>query len=331
VLRGADDVVVIWGERAWAAERGRETAEALLEVAARLGVAERSESGLIGIPESANGRGLREVGCLPGLAPGLTAAEEPEELEQAGALLLVDANLDAGSLEQADTVIAFARFRDEALDEHANVVFPAEIYAEKGGTLTHPDGRIQRLRQALGHADAVRPGWHVLGQLCERVGAGPAPASLPELTAEVAAAVPFYAGLTLEEVGGRGVRWQDRDAASALQADEPDAGPLPEPPAAPEGSLVAVARTLWQGPEVVHSRALSFLAPTPQADISPEDARALGVETGAELEVAVNGSSVVATARVRTGVPAGSVFVSPPGTLPEGAVRLAAAGVGVAS
>ena len=69
-------------------------------------------------------------------------------------------------------VIAFARFRSEALEAHANVVFPAEIYAEKEGTVTHPDGRVQRLRQALGHAGEVRPGWSVLGELCERLGAG---------------------------------------------------------------------------------------------------------------------------------------------------------------
>ncbi|MBN1529055.1 MAG: NADH-quinone oxidoreductase subunit NuoG [Thermoleophilaceae bacterium] len=325
VLRGAGDVVVIWGERAWAGERGRETADALLAVAAELGLAGREESGLIGIPESTNGRGLREVGCLPGLAPGLAEAEAPADLEQAKALLLVDADQDATALEQADSVVAFARFRSEALEEHANVVFPAEIYAEKEGTLTHPDGRVQRLRQALGHAGEVRPGWHVLGELCARLGAGEAPASLPQLTAEVAAAVPFYAGLTLEEIGGRGVRWQDRDAAAALAADEIGAGPLPEPPAAPDGLVLAAAPTLWTGPEVEHSGSLSFLAPAPHAELSPDDARALGIETGAEVEVSVNGDRVVATARVRTGVPSGSVFVSPPGTLPDGAAQVAAA------
>ena len=44
------------------------------------------------------------------------------------------------------------------------------------------------------------------------------------VTEQVAAAVPFYAGITLDEIGGRGVRWQERDAASALDApDIPDA------------------------------------------------------------------------------------------------------------
>ena len=46
------------------------------------------------------------------------------------------------------------------------MVFPAEIYAEKEGTVTHPDGRVQRVRQTLGHAGEVRPGWWVLDELC---------------------------------------------------------------------------------------------------------------------------------------------------------------------
>ena len=39
-------------------------------------------------------------------------------------------------------------------------------------------------------------------------------------TAQLMQAVPFYAGLTLEEIGGKGVRWQERDAAGAFPVQE---------------------------------------------------------------------------------------------------------------
>ena len=144
----------------------------------------------------------------------------------------------------------------------------------------------------------------MLGELCERLGAGEPARSVERITAELAEAVPFYAGLTFEEIGGRGVRWQDREAASALPAEELPTAGLPEPPAAPEGLTVAVAGTLWPAREVEHSPSLSFLAATPHAELSPEDARELGVESGAEVELTVAGQQVTATARVRTGVPA---------------------------
>ena len=84
VLRDAGDVVILWGERLWAAERGGHTVEALLAVAGALGIPEKPESGMIGIPVSTNGRGLREVGCLPGVGPGLADAGAPGEPDAPG-------------------------------------------------------------------------------------------------------------------------------------------------------------------------------------------------------------------------------------------------------
>jgi NADH-quinone oxidoreductase subunit G len=326
VLRGAGDVVIVWGERAASGERGRQTAEALLALAGALGLAERPESGLIGIPAGTNGRGLREVGCSPKLGPGLSdspAAGDPEGA--GGALLLVETEVPEDAMARAPSVIAFAGFHSEALDQHADVVFPAEIYAEKEGTVTHPDGRMQRVRQALGHAGEVRPGWQVLADLCERAGAGTDALTAPMVTALVAEAVPFYADLALDEIGGLGVRWQERDAASALPEEPLSDQPLEEPPSGPRGLRLAAAPTLWSGKEIEHSPSLRFLAPQPRAELSLEDARRLGVESGGEVSLAVNGDRVTATAAVRTGVPAGSVFLSG-ARMPEGAVEVTARG-----
>ena len=71
ILRDAGDVVVVWGERVVCGGRGVQAGQALLAVADALGIAGKAESGLIGIPAETNGRGLREVGCVPGLGPGL--------------------------------------------------------------------------------------------------------------------------------------------------------------------------------------------------------------------------------------------------------------------
>jgi len=149
VLRAAGDVVVIWGERV-----GDEAIDALLALAGALAIEGKDESGLIEVPSGANGRGLREVGCAAGLAPGLADADAPGE--GGGALLLFETSHPEPELARAGAVVAFAQFTDEALDEHADVVFPASVYAEKEGTVTHPDGRVQRVRQAIGKPGEVR-------------------------------------------------------------------------------------------------------------------------------------------------------------------------------
>jgi NADH-quinone oxidoreductase subunit G len=313
VLRGAGDVVIICGERTLGGERGAQAGEALLAVAAALGIADRGESGLIAIPAETNGRGLREVGCSPTLGPGLANAETAGDPDSApGALLLLETDATEPELERASTVITFARFHDEALDSQAEVVFPAEIYPEKDGTVTHPDGRVQRVRQALGRPGDVRPGWSVLAELCERLGAGTGALSSPMVTALIAEAVPFYAGLTLDEIGGDGVRWQDRDAASALPSAELSSEPLAQPPAPREGLVLAEAPTLWTGPEVEYSPSLRFLVTEPEAWLSVPDARDRGIKSGDEIELAIGDGHVNAVAVVRSGVPQGSVFLSPP-------------------
>jgi NADH-quinone oxidoreductase subunit G len=321
VLRDAGEVVIVWGERICGGDRGAQAVDALLALAGTLGVAPKTESGLMGIPPGTNGRGLREVGCAPDLAPGLADAAAAGDAGSEGALLLFESEVPADRMEAAPVVVAFSSFVGEALEEHADVVFPAEIYAEKEGTVTHPDGRIQRVRQALGHAREVRPGWQVLAELCERAGAGTGALTAPMVTALVAEAVPFYDGITLDEVGGLGVRWQERGAASSLPVEQPPEGPLEQPPAAPAGLRLAAAPTLWSGEEIRRSPSLRFLEPRPHVELSVEDARRLGVANGAEVELAVNGDLLEATAAVRTGVPAGSAFLSG-AELPDGAVEV---------
>src|SRR5439155_5755070 len=207
-------------------------------------------------------------------------------------------------------------------EENANIVFPAESYAEKEGTVTHPDGRLQRLRQAVGRPGSVRPEWSVLLELdSELMGTPLTLLTVPMVTQALSMSVPFYAGITLEEIGGRGVRWQERDAASKLPAAELPDAPLETPPEPVEGMRLGTVRSLWSGRETTHAPVLAFLAPRQRAELSPEDAGRLGIEPGDEVEVAVNGTSVRATAALRAAVPAGSVFLVE-GTAEENATAL---------
>jgi NADH-quinone oxidoreductase subunit G len=313
--------VIIWGERLSHGSRGRQGVAALLALARELNLQAADGAGLLEIPSGTNGRGLREVGCLPNLGPGL--ADAPAEGKSAEALgdeltALVLLHAAPPRAHRAGFVVAFADHVAPGL-EGADVVFPTASYAEKEGTMTHPDGRLQRLRQAIGHPGEVRQPALVLAELCSRLGTPVEAATTPMVTQQVMEAVPFYAGLTLEEIGGRGVRWQERDAASSLTApDIPDA-PLESPPELPEGTKLGTVRTLWAGRETRHAPALKFLAPRQQAELSAEDAERLGIRPGDEVEVASNGTSVRAVARLRQAVPPGTVFLLE-GELDHGAV-----------
>ena len=91
------------------------------------------------------------------------------------------------ALERATTVIAHTAFLTDGVREHATVVFPAEAAAEKEGTVTHPDGRLQRLRPAIARQGAVRSEWSILAELAARLGADPALPGLAQLVLDVGA------------------------------------------------------------------------------------------------------------------------------------------------
>jgi NADH-quinone oxidoreductase subunit G len=196
--------------------------------------------------------------------------------------------------------------------EHADVVFPAEAYAEKEGTVTHPDGRVQRLRPAIARPDDVRGEWQVLADLSRRLGHEPGVLTGPMASKVLFAAIPFYNGLTLDELGGRGVRWPARDEAAGWP--EADAGPfgLETPPYAPtpNGALrLGTFRSIWAAQEVELSPALKFMRQHQRAELSPADAQRLGVGHGDRVIVGSNGHRVNATVSLRAAVPEGTVFL----------------------
>ncbi|MGK2937749.1 MAG: NADH-quinone oxidoreductase subunit NuoG [Solirubrobacteraceae bacterium] len=327
LLRGAgEDIVIVWGERLTHGERGAHAARALLKVASRLNPTPHAGAGLLEVPAGANSRGLREVGVLPGIGPGLTAADDgldtPGIAAAAAAgelpalyLLHIDPLRDLPdratweqALDRASTVIAHSAFLTEGVAEYATVIFPTEPPASKEGTLTHTDGRLQRMRQAIGHPGDSRAEWQVLAELSRRVGLDQQALTAPMVFGQITAAVPFYAGITLDAIGGTGVRWPVTAAASAWPAG--DAAPIaleaPAAAASPNGKLrVGTFRSVWVAPEVEASPALKFLAPKQRAELAPADAERLGIGHGERVLV----GGVPAIAHLRTGTPEGSVFL----------------------
>jgi NADH-quinone oxidoreductase subunit G len=327
--KGGEDVVILYSERL-----GRGAA-ALLRIADSLGMTDHRGAGLLCLPAGSNGRGLREAGAVPDAGPGYgdlpTAGRGTAEIAAAAAageltalhLFATDPVRDQPdralwehALHSAALVVAHASVLTEGLLEHATVIFPAESHAEKEGTVVHPDGRLQRLRIAIAHPGEVRAGWAVLAEIARRCGLDTGVQHAHDVFAQLVDAVPVYEGLTLEEIGGHGVRWPARpQAQSMVPADGALASP---PPIAPGPAVVSsngaltlgTYRPIWASPEVEVSPALKFLIPRQQLELSPQDAQRLGIAHGAEVIVSQNGSRLSATAAVRTGVPAGSAFLA---------------------
>jgi NADH-quinone oxidoreductase subunit G len=339
LAKAGGDVVIVYGERLLAGPGGGQAARALLNLAARLGLGGRMGAGLLEAPASPNGRGVREAGFAPGHGPGYATLAEPALDANAIAEGLASGELSTVWLHHADvlrshpnrplwekalstaqTVIAVESVLTETVLEHADVVFPAEAYAEKEGTVTHPDGRVQRVRIAIGRPRAtegdpdsgVRSLARVICDVSRAIGLDLGVDSEQAASRQLFEAVPFYEGLTLDELGGRGVRWPARELAAKF-AGEWTPAELKAPAAAPaprDGALrLGTFRPLWSSKEVDVSPALQFLKPRQVVELSPADAERLGIREGDRAEVGSNGRRVQGAAKLRASVPNGSVFL----------------------
>ena len=329
VLQDAASVVIVWGDRI--GREGEGALQALLEVASILDLDGKEGSGLLEVPEVTNARGLREVGCLPDCGPGLAETAPGKSTEEIRAALesgelqslilfgvdpirdFPDSGAWAAALGAAEHVIAFSMFENETTAK-ADVVFPLETHAEKDGTLTHPDGRIQRVRPSASPQGEIRPNWQVLTELSAALGHDTGISSQPSALAAISAAVPFYAGIDDAAIGGRGVRWQDRAEASVLGRAEA-APPVPAragahpAKASSDGLRLGTYRDLWAGPITELNPPLRFLEPTQRVELAPADAERLGLRSGEAVRVVKNGASVQARVEIRERVQQGACFL----------------------
>ena len=309
---------------------------------------QRIGPGLLEVPEESNGRGLREVGCLPGARAGLEPTDagrgsagikEGLTDHELGAMLLVNADPvrthpDTQGWRTAlagNFVVSIASFDDEST-RLADLVIPAETFAEKEGTVTHPDGRLQRLRRNVPLPEGMIPGWRFLAAVAEELGIDIAAESPADIFEALSSEVPFYDSLTYEEIGGTGLRWGDRDpgqswtptGASSVGAavgtpTEPrsesrTADPVigdRSPADAPAGGALVLGtyRDLWATDVTKRNPALRFLMPKQKLEMAAEDAEALELANGDEVKVAVNGSSVEATVAIRERMRQGAAFL----------------------
>ena len=227
------------------------------------------------------------------------------------------------ALGAASFVVAHEQFLGTSAEQHADVVFPTEAYAEKEGTVTHPDGRLQRLRPAVGHPGQVRAEWQVLVDLGVLLGLDlEHHVSAAAILAEIAERSPLYRGITPDEIGGRGVRWQERDVSRAAAAEALGALAFSDPGEPPataqpgDGELrLSPRRDLWASWETDHAPSLEFLRPQQELVLNPADAERLGLGRGDLVRISSNGSAIEAKVAPRESVKEGT------GHLTEGTVE----------
>ena len=123
------------------------------------------------------------------------------------ALTDADANHVRKALESLDFLVVQDLFMTETA-KHADVFLPAACYAEKDGTFTNTERRVQRVRKAVEAPGEARPDWQIICDLSRRLGHPMDFASPQEVFDEIRSLVPSYAGITYERLDKEGgLQW----------------------------------------------------------------------------------------------------------------------------
>lgn len=228
-------------------------------------------------------------------------------------------------LENLDFLVVQDLFVSETA-ELADVVLPAASFAEKSGTFTNTERRIQGLTPAIDPIGESKPDWEIIQAVSTSLGYPMAYDSVDEITDEIADLTPIYGGITADRIDDQGLQWPCRDetdpGTAVLHAEEfahgkgqfhpvryvdPDETPGEEYP-----YRLTTGRMLYHH----HTRTMTGRArpldehvPNPYVELHPEDAENLEIEDGETVNINSRRGKIDIPAKVTDMVPQKTVFI----------------------
>jgi formate dehydrogenase alpha subunit len=232
----------------------------------------------------------------------------------------------AAGLENLDFLVVQDIFLSETA-QIADVVLPAAAFAERDGTYTNTERRVQMVRQALVAPGEARPDWQIIAEISSRLGY---PMSYPDSSAiqdEVASLVPIYGGITHNRLSDVGLQWPCPDpghpGTEFLHSRTFTRGlgkfhgvsylPPRELPDKDYPFILTTGRMLehWHtGTMTRRSVVLDHLEPAGFIELNPEDAENLQVTEGGLLNVSSRRGRISVPARITEKVFPGCVFLT---------------------
>ncbi|AOY77789.1 formate dehydrogenase [Clostridium formicaceticum] len=235
---------------------------------------------------------------------------------------------DANHVRKAFEALEFLVVQDLFMTEtatYADVFLPAACYAEKDGTFTNTERRIQRVRKAVEAPGQCRLDWEIICDLARRIGYKMKYSSSEEIFEEIRKLVPSYAGITYQRIDKVGLQWPcpDEEHKGTKFLHE---GRFPrgkglfigveyEAPAELTNKafpkLLTTGRMLYHYNIMTrHSKNLDTLRPFELAEINPVDAKEIGIIDGDQIRVSSRRGSIITRVKVTERVSPGLLFMT---------------------
>jgi formate dehydrogenase alpha subunit len=209
----------------------------------------------------------------------------------------------------------------------ADVVLPSVSWAEKLGTFTNSERRVQMVRPAVPAPGEARPDWWITGEIARRMGyEGLTYDSPGEIMDEIASVTPIYGGTTHDRIGDKGLQWpcpdKEHPGTPILHVGKFSRGlghlsavdwqPPAEEPDEEYPFIFTTGRVLYHfhtGSMTRRSEGLDAIYPEAVVEINTADAVRLGIADGNVVKVASRRGEVQAKALVGSRTEPGVVFM----------------------
>lgn len=305
----------------------------------------RKNNGLVPVWPGNNTQGAWDVGIHPAFGPGYIPEKEPGLTAEQIYAGVSDGTIKALYLAGADPVgdgllagrggLELLVVQELFLTETAaiaDVVLPAQSWAEREGTFTTGERRVQRYYPAIPVVGESRADWQILAQVGERVGLGKPPFAASLAFKDVTRAVPqykamdyrtlaqvekqwpdvggedlYYGGNAYENRSGLGQQWAAAAERGTVTHFEP---PLAKAKAVAGLHIMHVPTLYASGTLLDHSAVIAPRVQPPTLALHAADAAELSLADGELVEVTVGETAVQATTHVNGSAPAGLALLS---------------------
>ncbi len=370
LLGGAEEAAIVYGNGITQHAGGTGAVIAIANLAMLTGNTGR-HGGIFALSRDSNASGASDMGTLPGFLPGYQSVDEAQNrqkfearwggpLPAAGGLAAPEMltavkegkvkgmfimgenplttfpqpQLTKEALTALDFLVVADIFPTETA-RLADVILPAASFAEKDGTFTNFEGRVQRLHKAIEPYGQSLPDGEIILRLAAALGAAMPYASPAAVMEEIEETVPFYGhdddsetealGMEADSSGGnppgtrrlyKGLFPSGFGRFSPVEYNPPPDGAKSDYPFT---LLTGSSRFRFGGgARSSRSARLRRFCPEARLDINPADAEALGIANDDQVKITSAQGELAAKAQVSLALPPGHLFM--PIAFPESPV-----------
>jgi formate dehydrogenase alpha subunit len=360
----AEKGMIVYGLGVTEHRSGTENSMALANLALVCGQIGRPSTGIMALRGQNNVQGSSDLGPLPATLPGYQSISDPDLRAKFEKAWRVSLSPEAGlkSVEMLDEAIKkrfkglfilgedpaqtdpnahevrealksldFLVVQDMFLTEttkYADVILPGASFAEKDGTFTNGERRVQRIRKAI-EPVAGKAEWQVICEIASRMGYAMYYEHPSEIMDEIASLVPIYGGISYERLEKESLQWpcptKDHPGTTTLYTDlfsrpgglakfialdqkEPGEKANKQYPF----NLITgrIREHYNNGSMTRRVREIMEVAPEEMLEISPEDAKKLKIKDGDWVKVSSKRGKIKVRARVTDRSQKGNVFLT---------------------